>query len=275
MRDRLPPGLRRPAGIVGALLVAGLIATWLLSLAVDYDVVADVDVSRASLPPSWDHPLGTDHLGRDVFWRLVRASESFVGPGLWASLLALALGVTGGAASGWRGGFTSSVIRYGYTVIASLPRFVIVLLTGAIYGNDVWVLAAAAAVAYSPALGEAIHQRIEAFRRAEFVLAAQAHGVHGMRVLAYHLLWVNCRRLVITHALRVLAFFLMVETTLSYIGGFGVAEPTPSWGNMIAFEWGIHDGNPWATWAPVLAIWASTLGAVLLAEAFAERSRGG
>ena len=52
--------------------------------------------------------------------------------------------------------------------------------------------------------------------------------------------------------------------------GFGVPEPTPSWGNMIAFEWVVRDGNPWATWAPALAIWAVILGAMMMADGLAE-----
>ena len=247
---------------------------WVVSLLSGYDVVADVDISRASAAPSAEHWLGCDHLGRDVFWRLVTASRAFFGPGLMACAVALALGVGGGAAAGWLGGPAAAAIRYVFTVVASLPRFVLVLLACAIYGNDVEVLAAAAGVAYAPVVGEAIYTRISAFRVAEFVLAAEAHGVHPARILGYHLLWVNCRNLVARHALNLFAFFLLLETTLSYIGGFGVEEPDPSWGNMIAFEWAIRDGNAWASVAPAVAIWVLILGAALAGEALAERGDG-
>ncbi len=257
------------------LVLVGLV--WMVSLLSSYDVVADVDPARMSAHPSAAHWLGTDHLGRDVAWRLVTACEVFVGPGLFACALALVLGVPAGAWAGWAGGWSAELVRYGFTVVASLPRFVLVLLVCAIYGASVWILAAAAAIAYSPAVAEAVYGRVTTFRRREFVLAAEAHGVHWTRILGWHLLWVNARTLIARHALQLFAYFLLVETTLSYIGaleagaGFGVPEPTPSWGNMIAFEWGVRDGNLWATWGPALAIWIVILGALLLGDGLAEQ----
>jgi peptide/nickel transport system permease protein len=260
----------------GTTVIALVLLAWVVSLASGYDVVADVDPKRMSLSPEADHWLGTDHLGRDVAWRLVTASQVFVGPGLFACVLALLLGVPAGAWAGWSGGMSAEVVRYLFTVIASLPRFVLVLLVCAIYGSSVWTLAAAAAVAYSPAIAEAVYARVAMFRIREFVLAAEAHGVHWARILGWHVLWVNGRLLIARHALQLFAYFLLIETTLSYIGaleagaGFGVPEPNPSWGNMIAFEWGVRDGNVWATWAPALAIWIVILGALLLANGLAE-----
>jgi peptide/nickel transport system permease protein len=265
---------RRIASGVGWSLLGLAAIGWVVSMTSGYDVIGDVDISRASAPPSAAHWLGCDHLGRDVLWRLVTASQAFVGPGLMACAVALGLGVGGGAVAGWTGGPLAAVIRYVFTVVASLPRFVLVLLTCSIYGNEVSVIAAAAGVAYAPVVGEAIYTRVSGFRVAEFVLAAEAHGVHPARILGYHLLWVNCRRLVARHALNLFAFFLLLETTLSYIGGFGVEEPDPSWGNMIAFEWAIRDGNAWATIAPAVALWALILSAALAGEALAERGDG-
>ncbi len=265
---------------VGTAVIAMVVIAWAVSLLSGYDVVADVHPERMNLGPSEAHWLGTDHLGRDVAWRLATASEVFVGPGLFACTLALLLGVPAGAWAGWVGGLWAEVVRYLFTVIASLPRFVLVLLVCAIYGSSVWTLAAAAAVAYSPAIAETVYSRITLFRGRDFVLAAEAHGVHWARILGWHLLWVNGKTLIARHALQLFAYFLLVETTLSYIGaleagaGFGVPEPTPSWGNMIAFEWGVRDGNLWATWAPALAIWVVILGALLLADGLAEADGG-
>ena len=163
----------RPWAGVALLLLPVLI--WVLSLAANYDVIADVDVSRASLAPSVDHWLGCDHLGRDVLWRLITASESFVGPSLFACVVALVIGVPAGALSGWLGGLPASLTRFGLTTVASLPRFVLVLLVCAAFGNSVQLIALAAGVAYAPTLAEAIYARIQSFRHRGFVLAGQAH----------------------------------------------------------------------------------------------------
>lgn len=262
---------RRPESIfLGAIAPAIVLFAWVVSLVSDYDVVADVDPSRAGLGPSNVVFFGTDHMGRDVFWRAVTASEAFVGPGMVACAVALAIGVPLGALAGYSGGTTARVVRYFFDVVASVPRFVLVLLACMIYGSDPLVLATAAGASYAPGLGQAVYARLEALRGAEFVLAARAHGLSDARILIRHLLWVNCRRLVGRHLLYLFGFFLILETTLSYIGGFGIEEPQPSWGNMLAFEFGQHGMNALATLVPAAAIWLTVLGTVIVADGLAE-----
>lgn len=264
----------RLAPMAGGLLLGAVLVAWATSLVAGFDVVADVDPGAASRPPSAEAWLGTDHMGRDVFWRLVTASEAFVGPGLLACAVSVLTGLPAGALSGYRGGPVAQSLRYAFTVLASVPRFVLVLLACAIYGNEPVVLAVAAGVAWAPTLGEAVHSRIETLRSADFVIAARAHGVSGPAILAWHLLWVNCRRLVGRHLLASFGYFLFLETTLSFIGGFGIEEPMPSWGNMLAFEFRVPGGNPWAWAAPALATWATILATAMAGEALAERGRG-
>ena len=261
------------AWLGGALLVAILVG-WMVGGLAGYDVIADVDPNRAGLPPGVGHWLGTDHLGRDVAWRMLVATQAFVGPGLLACALASIVGVGAGATAGFAGGPIASLVRYLSTVTASLPRFVLVLLVIAIYGNSTWIIGAVAGVAYSPSVAESVFNRVDSLKRDEFVLASRAHGISPLRILLYHLLWVNCRRMVGRHALNLFAYLLLLETTLSYIGGFGVNEPQPSWGNMLAFEFGQQTANPWGLWAPLLAIWLTILSSTLLGEALAERRHG-
>ncbi len=251
---------------VGLTLLGALFVAWAIALVAPYDVVADVDPTRASLGASAAHWLGTDHLGRDVGWRLLLGSRAFVAPGLVTAAIAGGVGTLAGALGGWFGGPVASGVRYVFTVFASVPRFVFVLLAGAIFGADATVLAVATGIACAPAVGEAVTARLDALRRAEFVLALRAHGIPEARILLFHLLWVNARGLVARQVLQAFGFFLVLETTLSYLGGFGVQEPTPSWGNMLAFEFGIPDGNVLAWLAPAVAIWAGILGTALLGQ---------
>jgi peptide/nickel transport system permease protein len=261
----------RLSGRVGAGLLAGVGVIWCMALLGGYDVIADVHPGLGSSSASTAHWLGTDHLGRDVFWRAVVASKAFVGPGVLACLAAVIVAVPAGALSGYYGGRLAVFIRYISTVTASLPRFVLVLLCMAIYGNDLWLLAIVAGFSYVPTLAEAVHARVQSLAKDEFVLAARAHGTSEGRILLYHLLWVNCRRLVARHGLQLFGYFLLLETTLSYIGGFGVTEPQPSWGNMLAFDFGYQEGNYWGVVAPAALIWLTIFGCALLAEELVER----
>lgn len=259
---------------LSSLGLLSVLALWVLSIVAGHDVVAAVDPSRAGAAPSLSHWLGCDHLGRDVLWRLITACEAFVGPGLIACLICALLGVGMGGASGWLGGSISSGLRYTFSVIASLPRFVLVLLICAIYGDEPIVLALSTALAYTPVLGEAVAGRIEDMRRAEFVRAAQAHGMSDVAVLVRELLWSNCRALVGRHLLYLFGYFLVLETTLSYLGGFGVEEPQPSWGNMLAFELHHSQGNPLGWLAPAAAIWLTVLATTVLASQLGEAADG-
>lgn len=238
------------AVLAGWTIAAGL-APWS-----GYQPGFDADPSRAGLGPVMGHPLGTDHLGRDTFWRLLLGARAFLGPGSLAVALSLALGISAGASAGWYGGGVAAVLRGVATVVASVPALVFVLLVLAVWGNTPAGLAVAVAVAYAPALVEELYARIAALRAREYPLAAEAHGVPAWRVLWIHLVLGASGGLVARHALHVLAAVLVVETTLSYVGGFGVQEPTPSWGNMLVFEWG-RPGSWVPRFAPAVAIWAT------------------
>jgi ABC-type dipeptide/oligopeptide/nickel transport system permease subunit len=262
----------RPLSLAALISLAALVGVAVLVPLAGYPVGADVAPEARDLLPSASHWLGTDHLGRDVFWRLLLASRAFVFPGAAACLTAAVLAVPLGAWAGYRGGWSATVLRYGFTVLASLPRFVLVLLVCSIYGDAPWHLALAAGVAYAPTLAQAVDGRIEQLRSQEYLLASRAHGVPEWRLLWVHLIGAACGRLVGRHVLLLFGAFVVLECTLSYLGGFGVQEPLPSWGNMLVFEWG--RGLAPAVVAPVLAIWCTVVATTLASEVFAEVDHG-
>ena len=201
------------------------------------------------------HLLGTDPVGRDVLWRLLFATRSFVGPGLLACAVAALIAVPTAAVAGYRGGTAEEALVYGAGVITSVPRFVLVLLACSVYGNSALVIAIAAGIASAPMVAEALRARIAELRHAEYVIANRAYGLPTWRIILVHLLWATCRRLVARQLVTVFGYFLVLETTLSYIeGGYGVREPMPSWGNMLTFSWNRADANPWTLLGPGLAL---------------------
>lgn len=256
---------RASAAFLGALLLVAVIAPRL-----GYVPGTDALAHRASLPPSTGHLLGTDHLGRDIAWRLTLASQAFAGPGLLAALVSTAVGVCAGATSGWLGGPTAAISRWLTGSLASLPRFVWVLLACAAWGDSPAQLGAIVGLAYAPTVSEAVHGRLEALRSTEVFEAARAHGVPGWRRLWIHGIVAGCGRTVARHGALCFGYFLVVETTLAYIGGFGVSEPWPSWGNMLAFEWGWSPGAV----APAVALWLAVAAVTQVADALQEDRHG-
>ncbi len=274
----LQPGGPRGVRVFPALL-GGL---YLLAVLIPYDVVGDVDPARGGLGPGLAHWLGTDHLGRDVLWRVIRSVRSFFVPGLLAAALSSLLGAAGGTLAGWsaggdgeprRGGLLlSDLARYVSTSISAVPRLILALLAISIFAradDSLWVLAVALGISEAPLLAEAWQARIGALQRQEFVIALRAHGVPRARILWYHLLYVHGRGLIARHAVATFGQFLILEATLSYLGRYGIPEPTPSWGNMISFSLsGSLSGygeNPLAWMAPAAMLAGSVWGTYGLA----------
>ena len=227
------------------LSVLGTLALLRLA-AVFVDVDPSVRTAAPLLGPTADHLLGTDQLGRDVLARVIDGSEAFVVPGLFAVALALAVGVPVGAGMGfWPRSRAAALGRFGLTIIGAWPRLVLVVVVVSILTASVsdpaafsavrlYLLAALVGVSFLPQLAEALAERVATFQREEFVEAARAHGLPDHRILLHHILWANCRELLLRQCCLVFAAFLLVETSLSYLGDYGVPPPRPSWGNILS-----------------------------------------
>lgn len=228
----------------GLSVLVGLVALRLAAVFIDVDPAALTDAPL--LGPSWAHPLGTDTLGRDLLLRVVESSEAFFGPGLFACAMALALGVPGGALVGYRPDTrAAAVVRFGLTIVAAWPQLVLVVVVVAIFTASIqdpaawshlrlYLLAGVLGLSFVPQVAGAVGEKVAWFRRERFVDAAIAHGLTHARVLGRHILWANCRNVVLRQACTLFGTFLLVETSLSYLGDYGVPPPRPSWGNILA-----------------------------------------
>lgn len=227
--------LRRRVAAAGLLALALAVA---LGALVPDAWVLGTRPELADLGPGPGAWLGTDRHGRDVAWRTLAAAASGGLPALGACAVATAIGVPAGALAGWAGGAVEGAARFALDALAAIPAYVLVLLCLAAWGDALPVLAAAAGLAWSPAVAEAVRGRVAALREAEYVLASRVHGVPGWRILWVHLVWRHGRRAVARQLLSLFAAFLVLEASLSYVGGLGIREPTPSWGNLLARQWG-------------------------------------
>lgn len=231
--------------------------------------------------------LGNDRNGYSLALTLVEAVQAFFFPALLSCAIALVFGTVLGAVAGYfRGTWLESTIRLVLTVIASYPRLILVIVAvgffvstlhdpGRAVGLRLTLMAVMLGVAYIPVLATAIDQRVGQFQREQFVEAARAHGLSDLRILGFHVLWGNCRPLLARHFFHLFGYFILVETSLSYLGPeYGVPGSIPSWGNLLA---GCSKGalvSP-AVLAPVAAIVTSILGLTMLGDAISERFERG
>ncbi len=214
----------------------------------------------ANALPSAAAWLGCDPLGRPVLARLARASFTLVGPAAGAALSCGLLGVVLGVLAGWTAGPLGALARALAGSVAALPRLVLALLVVLAWGPTPLAFALCTGVAYAPSLAQALASRIESLGRADFVVAARGHGIPEGRILGYHLLWVDCGPTILRGMGAAAGGVVLLDATLAYLGALGIAEPTPTFGNMLALAIAWGSPNPAAWLAPGLAIVVAAAG---------------
>lgn len=263
--------LRQPRAAFGAGVLLLLTLVRLGAAVFPYDPVNDVNMDGAFLSPSGSHLLGTDQLGRDLFLRIVHGTEAFYVPGVMACLLAAIGGTVGGGLSAYFGGPFAALFRYVTALLTSLPRFILILLVCSIFDGGIYLIAFLTGLVYLPQVAETVYRKVLYFRATEFIEAARAHGLSNGRILFYHILYLNCMPPILKHMLYLFGYVILIETSLSYLGGFGVQEPAPSWGNMLAQarEY-LFQGQIVFLTVPAIAISVTILGLVALGDAINE-----
>ena len=219
---------------VSGLVVATVVVMGVVSPFVPYEPAAAVDYDVLLESPSTSHLFGTDAQGRDVAVRVLKGTEAFFLPGLLAALLACVLGALAGAASGYFVGAARAGVLGILQLVDTLPRLVFLILVCTILNPSIYLIAFVAGVLFVPAIAQVVRTKVESLASEDYILANIAHGFRPIRILLYHILWLQCRPLLIRQGAYVFGYVLFVETALSYLGDYGVQEPDPSWGNMVA-----------------------------------------
>jgi peptide/nickel transport system permease protein len=225
----------------------------------------NVDLINAA-PFTPGHLLGTDFLGRDLQSRLIVGIQAYFLPGLLAISIAVLGGILLGVLAGYRGGWISALVTYFDNLLDSFPRLVLILLVIAAFKADIYAIMVVVGITGMPETANLVAGKISFLRQKNFIEAAHALGLPAHTVILKHILWLNCRALLVIQATLGMAEAILVETSLSYLG-FGVQEPTPSWGNMVQAGANYFlQGNFWPSTAPALAILATILGFQLLGD---------
>jgi peptide/nickel transport system permease protein len=198
--------------------------------------------------------------------RLILGIQAYFLPGLFAISIALIFGTLFGVLAGYRGGKFETIITFGANLIDSFPRLVLILLVIAAFKPDIWYIMMVVGITNIPAVASLIRGKIQFLRQKNFIEAAVALGLPTKTIVFKHIIWHNCKALLIIQATLGMGEAILMETSLSYLG-FGVQEPTPSWGNMVqAGSNYFMQGNFWPSTAPALAILFTILGFHLLGD---------
>jgi len=224
-----------------------------------------VDLLNAP-PGSAGHLLGTDFLGRDILSRLIVSIQAYFLPGLIAIVISLVLGTGLGTAAAYRGGKVEVLVTYFNNLVDSFPRLVLILLVIAAFKPDIYYIMVVVGVTGVPVCASLVAGKIRFLRQKNFIEAAHVLGLPTHVIVLKHILWHHCTPLLVIQATLGMGEAILIETSLSYLG-FGVQEPTPSWGNMVqAGANYFFQGKFWPSTAPALAILSTILGFHLLGD---------
>jgi peptide/nickel transport system permease protein len=221
-------------------------------------------------PPVWQerglsqHPLGTDHLGRDILSRLLYGGRISLGVGLTAVTLSALIGVTLGLTAGFFGGHLDAFVMRVVDVFLAIPYILlamgVVFALGPSLGNVILVMGATRWVQFA----RIVRADVLSIREREFVAGARARGNRSLRLLLHHVL-PNALTPIIVVATLELAFMIIYESALSFLG-LGVQPPTPTWGWMLADGRNYVASAWWLATLPGLAIMLTVLAVNLLGD---------
>jgi len=254
-----PLGLRLGIVVVATVAAAGLFAP----LLTPYDPIAQ-DYRSTLLPPSAEHLLGTDNLGRDLFARVLYGARIDLQIGLIATYVPLIYGLALGAIAGYVGGWFDTVLMRLVDVAIAFPFLVLIIVILAILGPGIQnMYIAVFAVAWTM-YARLARADMLVVREQEYILAARALGYGPLRIIFRHAL-PNLLAPSLVFSMSDIVLNILLASSLSFLG-MGVQPPAPEWGAIVA------DGRDfllqawWITTLPGIAIVITGLGFSLIGD---------
>lgn len=256
--------LRQPTIAAGALLlllfVMAAIFTPLIS---PYEPLAQ-NVAQGLKPPSLDHLLGTDKLGRDIFSRLLYGARISLFVGVSVVIGSSLVGGLIGLLAGYLGGWADEIMMRVTDVFFAFPALILAMAIAGALGPSLQNALIAIVVVTWPIYARLIRGQVLAVKEREFILAAQALGVPQLQILVRHVL-PNSLAPILVQASFDLGSAILSVAGLSFIG-FGAQPPTPEWGVMISEGRNYMATQWWLATSPAMAILLVVAGFNLLGD---------
>lgn len=216
------------------------------------------DLSSIGLPPSWDHPFGTDTQGMDIFTRVLFAARTNLALSVCGVLIATVAGLLLGATAAYFGRWVDELISRSAEMLQSIPLFLFALMVIAALGNSRVVLGGIIAVFYTPVFFKVARSVAGPLFATDFVVASRAAGRTGIGITVRHVV-PNTLGPVVSQMSVNMGFAIQVIAGLSFLG-LGIPIPQPEWGAMIAIGAPrISYGEWWMAFFPGLAVFVTVI----------------
>ena len=222
---------RNKAAMFGAfilliLIVSAALAPWIAPYSYSFQ-----NLELGATPPSADHILGTDVLGRDLLSRILYGARISLLVGFVATGVALVIGVSWGIIAGYAGGKVDSVMMRIVDILYGLPFIIFIILLMVIFGRNLWLLFGAIGAVEWLTMARIVRGQVMGLKNQEFVMAAKAMGVSNFSMFRKHLL-PNILGPIAVYATLTIPQVMLLEGFLSFLG-LGIQPPMSSWGTLI------------------------------------------
>ena len=210
------------------LIILAIFAPWIAPYSYSYQ---NLDIGAS--PPSGEHLLGTDVLGRDLLSRLLYGARISLLVGFVATGVALVIGVSWGIVAGYFGGRVDSIMMRIVDVLYGLPFIIFIILLMVIFGRNIWLLFAAIGAVEWLTMARIVRAQVIGLKNQEFVQAAQVMGVSNFSMFRRHIL-PNILGPIAVYATLTIPQVMLLEAFLSFLG-LGIQPPMSSWGTLIRY----------------------------------------
>lgn len=256
---------RHPGALVGAIVLTLLVLSTLLVPLSPYDPEVS-DLASKLQPPSWEHPFGTDSLGRDMLTRVLYGGRISLFVGLMVVVITLVIGVPVGAIAGYFGGWIDNFLMRVIDAMLALPSLLILILLGAILReievpfiekNNVLSIAMVIGLLSWMTVARLVRAIFLTLRELEYIQAARALGASNIRIMLSEILPNGLGPIIVESTLEI-GWAIMEESGLSFLG-FGIRPPTPSWGNLLSNAQEHLTQHPWLAIFPGVMIFLTII----------------
>jgi peptide/nickel transport system permease protein len=256
---------RHPGAMIGSIVLTILVLAVLLGSFSPYSSVNSNVLERLQ-SPSWHHPMGTDALGRDLLTRILYGGRISLAVGLMVVAITIVIGVTVGAVAGYAGGWIDNVLMRITDAALTLPSLLVLILLSSILReiempffekNNVVTIAVVIGLLSWMTFARLVRAAFLTLREMDYVTAARGLGASHLRVVIAHVL-PNAIGPIIVESTLQLGYAIIEESGLSFLG-FGIQQPTPSWGNLLSNAQENFVKYPWLAIFPGVMIFLAII----------------
>ncbi len=263
-RERFDILWRNSLAKTGLVVIAiYLIVAFLGPFFVPFDPL-EPDLPNTLKAPSFEHFFGTDEFGRDIFSRIIMGARISLFVGVATVVISFVLGTLLGAAAGYCGGKTDSIIMRIMDIKLSFPDILLAIVVVTILGPGLQNVVLAVGVQSTPMFARMIRSTVLSVKESDYVLAARGLGANNMRILFKHVL-PNCMAPMIVLGTLRIGTAIITASGLSFLG-LGAQPPIPEWGAMLASGRNYLRAASWVSTIPGLAIMAVVFGFNVLGD---------